>query len=234
MRIKHGVRLLVPLTAVLVSSGVFPVLAQENAGAGTLLDSVLQQDMTIERQGREEDRTAARVDGLAAPAEVTSAVAARLSCEHWNTEEFFTQADAATVGSCLAEGASPIPPESLYTHVRGPTSLQLAASHSSDPDVVRLLIEAGADPEARGEWEWAALHYAAAWNANHAVAAALLEAGANLEARDEDGWTHLHRAAQSGVPSVVAALLDAGADFEARDESGRTPLHYVGDTAPSS
>ena len=162
---------------------MFPATAEDDAGAGTNHETVLQQDMAAERARREGDRTTVPDDGSAAPAVVPPAAAA-LSCEHWNTEEFFAQADAATVGRCLEEGASPVRPEPISAHVRGPTPLQLAASHSSDPDVVRLLIEAGADLAARGERDSVALHYAAAWNANPTVVAALLEAGATLEARD--------------------------------------------------
>ena len=232
MGIRHRVRLLVPLIALLVSTGMLPATAQDNAGAWTIHETMLQQDMAAERARRERDRTAPQVDGLSTLAAVPPAAPA-LSCEHWNTEEFFAQADAATVGRCLGEGASPVPPEPIFTHVRGPTPLHLAASRSSGPDVVRLLIEAGADHAARGEWDWAALHYAATWNSNPKVVAALLDAGVVLEVRDQDARTPLHSAARSGAPAVVAALLDAGADFEARDESGRTPLHYVGDNQKS-
>ena len=204
---------------------MFPATAQDDAGAGTNHESMPQQEMAAERARREGDRTVVQVDGLTAPAVVPPAAAA-LSCEHWNTEEFFAQADAATVGRCLGEGASPVPPEPISAHVRVPTPLHLAASHSSDPDVVRLLIEAGADLAARGERDSVAIHHAAARNANPTVVAALLEAGAHLEARDLYGKTPLHLAAHHNDSlAVVAALLDAGADFEARDESGDTPLH---------
>ena len=91
--------------------------------------------------------------------------------------------------------------------------------------MVKALLEAGANLEARNENGDTPLHRAAVFNENPAVIEALLEAGANLEARDElFGRTPLHSAAGFNKnPAVVKALLEAGADVNARNENGATP-----------
>ena len=98
-----------------------------------------------------------------------------------------------------------------------------------------MLLEAGADLEARAEDGQTPLHYAsrAAFSETAAaVVAALLEAGADLEARDAFGCTPLHYAARAELPgtaTVVAALLDAGADPNARDNDDKRPFAYAED-----
>ena len=93
-------------------------------------------------------------------------------------------------------------------------------------EVFEMLLDAGADPNARTEDGWTPLHLTV-MSVSWAKIATLLDAGADLEARDEDGQTPLHWAADEGGSENVAALLDAGADVRARDESGRTALHMV-------
>ena len=113
------------------------------------------------------------------------------------------------------------------------TPLHRAAGHNPDPEVVAALLEAGADPHARGYEEETPLYEAAA-NENPAVAALLLEAGADVNARGSTGRTPLHQAAgRNSNPEVLAVLLGAGADPLARGvfpdprwrHGNTTPLH---------
>ena len=94
-----------------------------------------------------------------------------------------------------------------------------------------MLLEAGADPNARKKDGGTPLDLAVRYNVNPAVViAALLEAGADLEARDKSGRTPLHRAAiYAANPAVIAVLLGAGADPKARDKDGKTPWDYAKD-----
>ena len=84
--------------------------------------------------------------------------------------------------------------------------------------VVRVLLENGADVNARGDYGHTPLHLAD----NDDVARVLLECGADPGARDNTGQTPLLR-----TTSVKAAqaLLENGADPNARDNSNGTPLH---------
>lgn len=117
----------------------------------------------------------------------------------------------------------------------GNTPLHTAATTGA-PAVMRVLLEAGADPSLRVEvsrpanpWDpkdWTPLHLAAR-NRDPGVVALLLEAGANVNARVHGYETALHTAARNGNPLVAELLLDAGAEVDAREVNGKTPLHVA-------
>ena len=65
----------------------------------------------------------------------------------------------------------------------------MAASRGHEA-VVRLLLEAGADKEAKNNGGWTPL-IIAAMNGHEAIVRLLLEAGADKEAKNKDGWTPL-------------------------------------------
>jgi ankyrin repeat protein len=62
---------------------------------------------------------------------------------------------------------------------------------------VRLLLEKGADVEAKDNSGWTALHYAAR-RGHEAVVRLLLEKGVDVEAKTSNGWMALRGAANSG------------------------------------
>ena len=106
-----------------------------------------------------------------------------------------------------------------------PWVLHQAALYTSNPTIVRLLLQAGADPNAPNDEGMSPLH-AGARNSNPMVVTHLLNAGADLNAGDNYGYTPLHHAAaQSGSGRVAKVLLDRGADPFAESNDGRTPLH---------
>ena len=99
---------------------------------------------------------------------------------------------------------------------------------SAVPEMVTVLVNAGADLEARTESGFTPLHVAAGISKTPAVVTALVNAGADLEARDESGLTPLHVASGgSAVPAVVSALVNAGADPNARDQANKTAGDYA-------
>ena len=109
------------------------------------------------------------------------------------------------------------------------------AARSGDLSAVKMLLEAGADPNARGRRGATPLHEAA-YNDNLAVVEALLAAGADPNAGERGGATPLHEAAHNDNPAIVKALLAAGADplgyYRGDDHehliiSRITPLHYA-------
>lgn len=112
----------------------------------------------------------------------------------------------------------------------GDTILMLAATYNQHPDVVRMLLEAGADLEAHDTFGLTPLHRAAAHNQNPAITQALVDGGADLEARDRAHWTPLIRAARNNQnPEVLRALLDAGANATITDNDGRRAVDYARD-----
>ena len=104
--------------------------------------------------------------------------------------------------------------------------LSFAASNGQF-GAISVLLDAGADANETGGRAFSPLHFAAL--AGHAqVVDALLDAGADPNAEgDFSPSTPLHWAAQMGHVRTIAALLRAGADAHAKDISGRVPLELA-------
>ncbi len=93
---------------------------------------------------------------------------------------------------------------------KGLTPLIIAAKNGKD-EVVRLLLEAGAEKEAKSNGGFTPLS-AAAYHGHDAVVRLLLEAGADKEATDEWGQTPIIWAYRFGREAVVQLLLEAGSE----------------------
>ena len=151
-----------------------------------------------------------------------------LDCALWNRAAFFSRARVAIVAGCIQGGAD----VNAGSAEAGSSPLHVAAGWARDPEVISVLVNAGADVEARDSRDQAPLHVAAR-TGTASVVTALLEAGADVNAWLHDfnvdyGWdyTPLHEAAGSNPdPAVASVLLEAGADPHARGTSARTPLH---------
>ncbi|XP_047101139.1 ankyrin-2-like isoform X4 [Schistocerca piceifrons] len=140
-----------------------------------------------------------------------------------------TSASAPRQTPAAARPTTPPPDEATVSQMRSPSAEErdrrlVQAAQLGAVGQLRALIDAGADPGARGEWrEFTALHWAA-WRGDVEAARLLVGAGAAVDARDDDRRTPLHWAAHSGHAQVAAALLAAGADRGARAGDGRTAL----------
>ena len=92
--------------------------------------------------------------------------------------------------------------------------------------VAHLLIERGADINARTVWGETPVHMAVgAFDAS--VAQHLIQEGADVRSKDKCGQTPLHRAAfwgRRGFAEAIRKLIENGADVNATDDNGRTPL----------
>jgi ankyrin repeat protein len=109
--------------------------------------------------------------------------------------------------------------------VYGGTLLQYAADRGY-ADIVKMLIDRGANVKAKDEHGGTVLHYAA--QADHAdVVKQLIGAGADVGARDSYGRTPLHEAAWFSSKSVVTILIENGADINAQDSNDTTPLYLA-------
>jgi ankyrin repeat protein len=100
----------------------------------------------------------------------------------------------------------------------------LNAVWSNHADVLKVLLDHGADVNAADRWGWSLLHYAT-WEGNADMTKMLLEKGANPNnVEREYGQTPLHRAALRSRKTVAEMLLDHGANVNAKDWYGKTPL----------
>lgn len=125
-------------------------------------------------------------------------------------------------------------PHWLYA---GDTSLHLAAA-ALRPDEARLLLRAGADPNAENRRGATPLHYACdprprsvvPWSreSQARLIGLLVEHGADLERVDRGGATALHRAVRARSSGAVSQLLALGAQPHCRlGKRGSSPLHLA-------
>jgi serine/threonine protein kinase len=105
--------------------------------------------------------------------------------------------------------------------IHGRTALHMAASVGK-PDVVEILLDAGADLEARTEAGLTALHVAGQ-RGNLSVATLLLDRGAKADPQTKDRMLPLHFAAMNGHVDVVTLLLERGepSQLTTRNSMGR-------------
>jgi ankyrin repeat protein len=109
------------------------------------------------------------------------------------------------------------------------TPLIFAAAHNNNPEMIAILLRAGAAIEAREPVHGAtALHWAAAFNNNPNVTSALLRAGARINSiSTRESRTALMWAVSDNFSDVAMVLLRAGADAKIKDNEGQTALDYA-------
>ncbi len=95
----------------------------------------------------------------------------------------------------------------------GDTPLHDAAENNENPDVIKVLINAGTDIEARDDYsKQTPLHKAAEDADNPAIVQILIDAGADLNAQDREDFTPLGLAVENNEnPEVIRVLRAAGA-----------------------
>lgn len=138
------------------------------------------------------------------------------------------------VGELLELGANV---EAKQTR-NGETALMVAAIKGST-EIVRLLLEKGANPNAKDKFGNPVWHGAFV-NLNETKedgityilhpknfregVELLLNYGADVNSQDRYGQTGLNSASFRGQTEIVRLLLERGADINIKDEDGRTPL----------
>jgi hypothetical protein len=135
------------------------------------------------------------------------------------SERLLRRISTEDVRDLLDRGADPNAADDV-----GQTALMHAAFPPFNVEKFRLLVEAGADVEARRNDGVTGLHLACAGGEARA-AEEWIRAGANVHARTPEGATPLMLAA--GWCEIVRMLLAAGAEVNAVDQDGHTALVYA-------
>lgn len=105
------------------------------------------------------------------------------------------------------------------------TPLFEACRGCARPEIVRLLLNSGANPNAKDDEGATPLQHLAFHGELEALRM-LVESGADVNARGFRGATALHWAVDGRRFEIVRFLLDHGAAVSARDDDNRTPLQW--------
>lgn len=106
------------------------------------------------------------------------------------------------------------------------------AAVKGDSDIVRFLLEKGANPNAETNLGYTPLHYAVT-SGSFEVVRLLLEKKADPNARGWQGWRPLHRAAANGETEIALLLVKAGASLEAQtDDIPAKPIRFLNPDTP--
>jgi len=136
----------------------------------------------------------------------------------------------AVVRDLLGRGAEVDLRGRYVNSTKGWTPL-LVAIHEGKESLAMLLLEHGADVNARCEWHGhTPLTMALDWRSKRAgrsLIQALLAKKADVDAVDERGWTPLMIAADNGDAEMSQLLIEHGANVDARTPKGYTALNIA-------
>ncbi|KPM04042.1 26S proteasome non-ATPase regulatory subunit 10-like protein [Sarcoptes scabiei] len=91
-------------------------------------------------------------------------------------------------------------------------------------NLVKKLIEEGAEIDAKDEMQWTPMIIAS--SAGHfEIVKYLIQKGAEINTTTINGQTALHYAASKGWRNICQLLIESGADQSIRDRLKQTPLH---------
>jgi ankyrin repeat protein len=134
---------------------------------------------------------------------------------------FYGKRAALTVTEIVLQGSTPL----------------LLAAEINNLDVIKALVEAGADHKIPTEQGTTALMMAAGAGTDvqrarepeeRAVAVEtakfLVDHGVDVNAAGQFGWTALHAASYQGMNDVISYLVSKGANIDQKDSFGQTPL----------
>ncbi|MBX7057207.1 MAG: ankyrin repeat domain-containing protein [Leptospirales bacterium] len=130
------------------------------------------------------------------------------------------QGDLPTVRKAIERGFD------VNTRIRGHESLLDTAAMNGHVELVRYLLESGANPNVADRGGWTALHFGVncteGERETREIVSLLLQRGANVNAQDSTGFTPLMYAATKMDGELVRMLLRGGADPNIKNSVGMT------------
>jgi ankyrin repeat protein len=136
--------------------------------------------------------------------------------------EALEAADVAMLGRLVRTG---FPLDRLHERKNQPTTLLISASVENNIAAVRVLLDAGANPNASDTSRDTALLWAAS-KGHVELSRLLLDKGAFATHRSMDGINLLHAAALGGSIEICEDVLRLGLELESRCNLERTALHW--------
>lgn len=124
-------------------------------------------------------------------------------------------------------------PDYLNTTSKWGTPLEVAVDYGN-LEVVRFMLEAGADPNVEPDDGYTCLLTAidSSTESSILIMQALIDGGADIQQAGTNGWTPLHMAAVRGYVEKANVLIQAGAKIDQRTEidGDETPLMLAAST----
>lgn len=143
--------------------------------------------------------------------------------------EAIWKSNTDVVGSLLASGAS-----TKTRDANGFLPLVSAVIVGSQPnkekaalEMIRLLIDAGADVNADGPAGTTPLAAACSQTRSVPIVEFLLNRGANVNANGYNGTSPLYQAVRKSNAAIAELLIDRGANVKAKNANGESILHYA-------
>ncbi|MBR2208302.1 MAG: ankyrin repeat domain-containing protein [Synergistaceae bacterium] len=133
-----------------------------------------------------------------------------------------TNGDDYVVLTLLLEGADA---NAVVVNEDYSRSALMLASIGNNAEIVKTLIDFGANVNYKDNIGWTALTLATSYGKNPKIVTTLLDSGANVNVKDNDNDTVLINAVHyNDNIEIIKLLLQSGADVNAKNDSGRTAL----------